>query len=265
LNRSDLRGIEKFISRLNLVTSLQVTKKSLARGHFEFNPFKYGVNDTALVVMNNTLLNTISFNRFSSKWGIDLSNLRSNGKSLLTYGYESRSLDEWMVKSRWNIGQSFSINLQARKGTNALYTPQFANRNYELDIYSAEPMLVFIKGTRFRLLGSYKYEKKKNLPLYGNEVSSSNSFNTEAKYNLLQSASFTGRFTLDNIDYNAAANTTVSYIMLNGLLPGKNYLWSLGFSKRLMNNLELNFQYDGRKAGVSNTIHVGRAGLTALF
>lgn len=265
LNQSDLKSIKKFISRLNLVTSLQITKKSIARGNFEFNPFKYGVNDTALVVMHNTLLNTISYNRFSSKWGIDVSNLRSNGKSLLTYGYESRSLNEWMIKSRWNIGTSFALNLQAKKGNNALYTPQFSNRNYELDIYSIEPMLVFIKGTRFRVLTSYRYENKKNLPLYGNERSTSNSFNTEAKYNLLQSASVTGKFTLDNIDYNAVANTTVSYIMLNGLLPGKNYLWSLGFNKRLMSNLELNFQYDGRKAGISRTVHIGRAGLTALF
>ncbi|MGB3154793.1 MAG: hypothetical protein WBB06_09335, partial [Chitinophagaceae bacterium] len=74
-----------------------------------------------------------------------------------------------------------------------------------------------------------------------------------------------GKFTFNNIDYNKVANTTVSYIMLDGLLPGKNYLWSLGFSKRLVNNLELNFQYDGRKAGTSKTVHIGRMGITALF
>jgi hypothetical protein len=217
------------------------------------------------VVLSNTILNTLAFNRFYSKWGVDLSYLRSRGKSLLTYGYESRVLNEWIMKGRWNIGHSLAFNFQGKRGINGLYTPQFANRNYEIITYVAEPTLVFIRGTRFRLLGGYRYENRQNEPQYGTEESTSNSFTAEAKYNLLQSASFTGKFTLDNIDYNAAPNTTVSYIMLNGLLPGKNYLWSLGFSKRLMNNLELNFQYDGRKAGSARTVHVGRAGLTALF
>jgi hypothetical protein len=148
---------------------------------------------------------------------------------------------------------------------NALYTPQFANRNYQLDIYSVEPQLIFIRGTSFRLITGYKYDSKKNLPLYGGEKSTSNSVNIESKYNILQNSSVTGKFTFNNITYKFPANSTVSYIMLDGLLPGKNFLWSLNFTKRLLNNLELNFQYDGRKAGTSRTVHVGRAGITALF
>ena len=115
------------------------------------------------------------------------------------------------------------------------------------------------------MVSSYKYESKKNLPLYGGEKSTSNSLNLESKYNILQSSSIIGKFTFNNIGYKFPANTTVSYIMLDGLLPGKNFLWSLGFSKRLLNNIELNFQYDGRKAGTSKTVHLGRAAITALF
>ena len=212
-----------------LITSLQTSKKSIAKGSFEFNPFKYGVNDTALITLNTTILNTIAFNRFSSKWGVDLSNLRTNGKSLLTYGYESRKLNDWTLKWRWNISRSLSLTMNGKKGMNALYTPQFANRNYELSIYSIEPFLIYIKGTAFRLVTSYRFDHKKNLPFYGGEKSVSDSVNIESKYNILQSASITGKFTFNNIDYKFPANTTVSYIMLDGLLPGKNFCGCLGF------------------------------------
>jgi len=265
LNKADQKGMKKFISKLNLLTSFQTSKKSIADGDFAFNPFKYGVNDTALITLSTTILNTLSYNRFSSKWGIDFSNYRNNGKSLLTYGYESRKINDWSVKWRWNLSRSLSVTINGKKGLNALYTPQFANRNYQLSIYSIEPSMIYIQGTKFRVVGSYKFDSKKNIPLYGNEKSASNSINIESRYNILQRSSLTGKFTLNSIDYDFPANTTVSYIMLDGLLPGKNFLWSLGFNKRLANNLELNFQYDGRKAGTSRTVHLGRAGVTALF
>ncbi len=264
LNASGLRGVKKLLAKLNLLTSFQTSKKSVADGGFEFNPFKYDVKDTALITLSTTILNTLSLNRFSSKWGIDLTNYRNTGKSLLTYGYESRKVNDWAVKWRWNISRKLSVTLNGKKGINALYTPQFANRNYQLSIYNAEPSFMYIQGTKFRIAASYKFDVKKN-ELLNYEKSVSNSVNLESRYNILQRSSLTGKFTFNTINYNFPANTTVSYIMLDGLLPGKNFLWSLGFNKRLMNNLELNFQYDGRKSGVARTVHLGRAGVTALF
>ncbi|HLF44818.1 MAG TPA: hypothetical protein VI548_00225 [Chitinophagaceae bacterium] len=265
LNRSDLKGLTKLVSRTSLQTSLQVNKKSIAKGNTEFSPFKYELSDTALIALNTVFLNTFSFNRFSSKWGFDISNLRNSGKVLLTYGYESRKLNDWVIKFRWNINPSVTLDLNSKKGLNGLYTPGFANRNYELDVFTMEPKIVFIQGTKFRLVSGYKLDNKKNQPVYGGEKSVSNSINIETKYNVLQNSSVTGRFTYNNIDYKFPVNTTVSYIMLDGLLPGSNFLWSIDLTKRLMNNLELNFVYEGRKPGEARTVHIGRASVRALF
>ena len=250
---------------------MQINKKSVARGDFEFNPFKYDLNDTALITLNTTIVNTLSFNRFSSKWGFDFGNLRNGGKSLLRYGYESREQNDWNLKIRWNISKALTFSLNNRSGKMALFTATqlFDNRNYDLDINSVEPKFDFINGTMFRVSAGYKLETKTNKPQYGGEKANSNSINVETKYNILQNSALSGKFTFDNIDYNSkqgnTANSTVGYIMLNGLLPGKNFIWNITVTKRLLNNLELSVQYDGRKPASTRTVHTGRASLTALF
>lgn len=269
-DKKEAKGFSKFIARFTWQTSMQKTKKSIAKGDFEFNPFKYGVQDTALITLNTSFINTVSFNRASSKWGIDVTNLQNNGKNLLTYGYESRKQKDLIARFRYNIGTQLTLNMNAKKSLTALYTPSFDNRNYELDIKSAEPQLVFVRGTVFRLQSSYRFEQKTNAPLYGGQESTSNSLIMETKYNVFQNSSVSGRFTYNAIQYidkqtNNKANTTVSYTMLDGLLPGKNFLWSLDLTKRLLNNVELNFQYEGRKPAETKTIHTGRASLRALF
>lgn len=265
LAKKEVSGLGHFVSKINLQTSMQKSKKSITKDGFDANPFKYGLTDTALLTLTTVFLNTLSFNRYSSKWGVDVSNLQNTGKALLTYGYESRKVADWMVKMRWNISSSFTVNINSRRGLNGLYTPTFSNRNYELEVYTVEPQLVFIQRTTFRLATSYKYDKKTNLPLYGGERSFSHSLNLETKYNILQNSSVNGRFTYNAIRFNDSTNTTVSYIMLDGLLPGNNYLWSMDFTKRLLNNVELNFQYEGRKPGDAKTVHIGRAAIRALF
>ncbi|RYZ61384.1 MAG: hypothetical protein EOO14_05205, partial [Chitinophagaceae bacterium] len=160
INEKESGGFGRFVARFNLQSSLQKSKKSIANDKFEFNPFSYSIQDTALLTNATSFINTVSFNRFSSKWGLDFSNIRNSGKALLTYGYESRQTVDWNAKLRWNLSSSITFDLLGKKGLNALYTPTFGNRNYELAIHQVEPRVSFIRGTVFRLQSSYKWETK---------------------------------------------------------------------------------------------------------
>jgi hypothetical protein len=278
MNRSTVKGFSKLISKTNWQSSLQISKKSIAKGApmnigVEFNPFKYGLNDTALITLSNVLLNTFSFNRYGTVWGFDISNLQNGGKSLLTYGYESRKLNDWIFKIRFNLSRTMTFEVNSKREINSLSTanPQFENRNYKIHDWLTEPRLTFVHGTSFRFVAGYSYDNKKNDTAFnGGQKAISNALNFETKYNVLRSASIEAKFTFNTIDFATThtvngANSTVGYIMLNGLLPGKNYLWNLSFTKTLLNNLELRFEYEGRKPGNARTVHRGTASLNALF
>lgn len=268
INIKQAVGFKKFLTKTSLASSLQISKKNIALGKFEFNPFTNQLADSSLLTLSSFLSNTFFFNRTSPKWGMDITNVISNGKSLLTYGVESRSQRYLALKLRWNISKNISTNWTARTASNELSTPKFSNRNYKIEQQIAEPSISYIRGTKMRVTFFYSYNSKKNTIGYS-EKSTANSFTTETKYNVLSSSSINARFSLSNIQFTYApggsANSTVGYILLDGLLPGKNYLWNLEYTKRLSGNLEMTIQYDGRKPGDARTVHIGRATVRAIF
>jgi hypothetical protein len=255
----------KFITRFVLQSSLQTFKKQQSQGGPTYAPFKGNIHDTALINLNNTFSNTLSFNRYSMVWGVDLTNITAYNKSLLTYGFETLQQKNWTLKSRVNIGRSYTLQFEQRLLKNSLTTPSFANRNYNIKGYSATPQLIYTSGTRYRVQTFYQFQRKKNAPVYGGEKAIFNSFNIDAKYNAVSSTSITAGFQFSNINFTGVANTTVSYIMLEGLLPGQNLLWNLNLTKRLINNLEVSIEYEGRKPAATRVINTGRASIRALL
>ena len=265
-SRFNNKKLGDFMGRINFQSSLQTGKKELAKSNTVFNPFtKVLINDTSLLTLTNVFTNTFSFNRFSTRWGFDVSNGINFNKALLTYGFESRKLNEWTLRTRWNPAHNYTFEIIQKLRNNSLFTPKFSNRNFNIETINAEPRLTFTSGTNYRLSTSYEFSQKKNKVIYGGERSVSNSLNIEGKYNAVNNTSLTGKLTYTNINFKGMTNTTVSYIMLDALLPGKNILWNIDLTKRLGNNLELNFEYEGRKPAETRTIHIGRASLRAIL
>lgn len=257
--------LKKILSKCSILSSLQTNKKVISNGSLQFNPFNKNINDTSLINTSNILSNTLSFNKSSIKYGFDITSVFNNNKSLLTYGLESRKLIDWIIRSRINFKKEYTIELINKWGVNELSTPSFANRNYSIKNLSFEPKLTYTSSSKYRVQASYLISKKDNSSEFGGEKALAKSLIIDTKYNAMQSGSITAKFTYSNISFAGTNNTTISYIMLDGLQAGKNYLWNIEFTKRLNNNFELSFNYEGRKTGESRTINIGRASVRAIL
>ncbi len=268
IGRKNKHTAALFLSRINLSTTWQVNKKNISNGKFLFDPFTRKIVDSTLLTVASFLSNTFFFNRSNTRWGMEFTNTSNKSKSLLTYGFESRDVQTLLLKARVNMGRRITTTLTLRTVSNDLTTPTFDNRNYNIEERYAEPSVSYTNSTKFRILLSYAYADKKNALGY-NEHAANHTFNTDIKYNVLSNATLGGKFSVHTIRYTYTAggsfNSTVGYVMLDGLLPGVNYVWNMELTKRLAGNLEMSLQYDGRKPASSHTVHIGSASVRAIF
>lgn len=253
----------RILSKTYLQSSLQLARKNLNDGRNTYLPFSDPLGDSSLITLDRVWSNTFSYDRSSRRWGIDLNNIRTSGRAFLSYGYETREWNDWNLKARYTIERTWTWNLILRRVANTLSTPLFGNRNYNVVSRSAEPRLTYARDTRLRAQAGFVHADRKNTA--GVERARSNALQTEFRYNLLSKTSIGTRLTHDRIRFEGKTNTAVSYLMLDGLLPGSNWLWTVDLVQRLSSALELSVQYEGRRAGTSATVHLGRAQIRALF
>ncbi len=262
-------GLRKILLRSSTSSSLQISKKELSQNDFLFNPFGQKLVDTTLISLNTFFSNTYFYNRTSAKFGLEFTHFKNASKSILSYGFESRSLRTIQGRIRASIKRNLTSTIVFKQSKNVLSTQaaKFENRNYNVLQNTIEPSLTYIYKSNLRASIGYSFSEKQN-KIDSMERAINNALTAEVKYNILSGTSINIKFTYNNIDFKAstaAKNSTVGYLLLDGLLPGKNYLWSSEVTKRLGSSTEISFQYEGRKSSTSSTIHTGRGSLRLLF
>jgi hypothetical protein len=75
------------------------------------------------------------------------------------------------------------------------------------------------------------YASKTNALIFGGEKAINNAMNVEGKLNSVNNTSLLVKFSYNNIQYNSTPNTTVSYIMLDGLFL--KTFWNVELTKDL--------------------------------
>lgn len=258
--------LQQLISRISTQTSLQTANRLLADNSLSvYNPFVSVLNDTAIITTSTSLSNSIYFNRSNTKWGIDYNVLYNTGKQLLVYGVEGNTSTQHLYKIRWNVNPPVTIMLTAKNGIRNYISALQDNRTYSVNNWSGEPSVTWLYKSALRVTAFIRYEERHNKEIYGGEDAIIQSASLDFRFSRPTVGVIQLRGTYSNIDFNGVMTSPVSFIMLDALQPGNNYLWYMNWERRVGKGIELSLEYEGRKPGTGNIVHTGRMSIKAIL
>lgn len=264
-NPKDLsqNGLKKTISRFSALMNIRVNKKSEESGiNGGFKPFDFGLRDTTLITYNGAINNTIFFNRGNPTFDLQIGNRKNTTRFVQVSGAEQNILNEYFTRLRWGVNRATDLLMNINRGNRAQFYDLFEDNSYEFNYYSFNPEVNFRPKKNIRLIVNYIYQNKTS---QNQEHAISNEFSGEITWRQANKANFTSGLGFINVAYDGPTNTNLELAILDGLKKGRNFLWNLGLTRRMANNIDLIISYDGRKTGTSRTIHTGRAQVKATF
>ena len=239
-------------------------KTSYEEGLQAFNPFIYTIADTSLVSIATSFRNTFYFNKTNNIFGMNYSYQENGSKILLSNGFDSRLNTFHEVRLRWNIGKYYNLRANGVLGRKKNASDYAPTRNYDLEYFSITPTFSYQPNTTFRLSLNGEYAQKNNFSDLG-ETAIIRDVGFDLRYNQKSKGSLNLRTNYILISYNASTNTSLAFEMLEGLKTGNNFTWGLSYQRKVAKNLQLNFNYNGRKSENNSAIHSGGMELRAFF
>ena len=261
------KGFLGFMSRFSDQARFRVNKKtnSIDDGNV-FNPFDNRVADSALISTNAFMRNALFFNRTSSIFAVGYNFQQNQSKTLLASGFDSRSSSYNELNVRWNMTRKFAWVLIGQQGVKQVLADYTSGRDYSIDYQWLKSTLSYQPSTNFRLTLETRGVSKENTISGGaGETCKILDIGSTFKYNQTDKGSLQGEFKVLKIDYNGSVNSAIGFEMLEALRPGINYTWTIGYQKTVSKNLQITFQYLGRKSEDTRIIHTGGMEIRAFF
>ncbi len=264
-NKSE--GLKKILSRLSNITSwnsqYSTTENALSA---RLLPFIADIDTSKLLSSRETFRSTFFINKNNPTFGINLGYLSRSRKVLYTNGFEGRKDLEYSSIVRWNVKRKFLLELKGVYANRQSNSDYLNGRNYEIIDTKLGPSITWQPKPTLRVLTAYNYGLSEQSSLQENaDYSLVNEYVSELRVGSTSKFVFNVVAKYTNIEFMGSENTPVGYELLKGLRPGNNYSLVLSWQQRLVNGLQIQLFYEGRKPENVDIIHSMRAGVSALF
>jgi hypothetical protein len=255
-----LKMLSRFVLLSSLAEDRKITEGTVAERYLPF----FGREEADEVLSAaQSLRHTLFFNRNRPDFGAEAGLVQSQNKTLLSNGFAWRKVLEQRLLMRKNLGQEINLSVQYLQFDRRLQSDALAGQNYRLLGWEAGPEISWQPAVSQRI--SAQVQRTARASAGGEERAESWRAILEYRGGEAGKRSINAVFRFSDIRFSGKQQTQASYELLEGLLPGKNYTWTLNIQQKLAQGLQLLLSYDGRKSGAQRMIHLGKVQANLLF
>ena len=225
------------------------------------NPFESDIfNSSKSYLFQN--VNSVSINRNNKNFNLKVSNMISSSQNNFSYGNDMQKSNQNKIENNskvFGVTNNLSVSISDKENISDF----FENKNYKYKHLRVENKSFFqLKGGGI-ISAQYVKQKKENnsinIKLISDEIAANFTSSKSDKF------LFSSELKYIHIKFSESENSILNYELLEGLKSGNNFLFTVNFTKKLKNNLQINLRYNARKSEKNSVKHVGNLGVTAYF
>jgi len=263
-------GFKSFLRQINLFTNYKREQKHTPdNDNFKEYFFKnLNSTDSNLVSSLNLFKQDLVLWRNNKKGDLLFSYQENNNRQFLNSGTDFSSNKQWIAKQRWNFYKKLSLENTLQNSNKKLESQYFEDRNFKIDSWNLQPMVVVPFKASFRSSLGFDYKHKLQTHLLNSQFNAKTKIYkviNDNKINLYGKNTLNLRIEFWKIVLNGNPTPTARFELLESLQPGNNLTINLFLSWFLSKTLELNVVYDGRWNKFTPPIHSGRVQLRAIL
>lgn len=262
-----LGGFKKAISAFSNTTAW-TTQYSTTENNLSARliPFIADIDTAQLLSSRESFRTTVFINRNNPQFGMNIGYLKRSRKVLYANGFEGRLDEEYSSSVRWSIKRNYQFDIKGLWATRFNRSDYLDGRNYDLREAKVGPTAAWQPKPTFRVTATYNFGLNTHLKMEeSNEEASINEILSEIRIGSATRFMLNAQLKYTQINFTGNEQSAVGYELLKGLKPGNNISWVLSWRQRLVNGLQIQVYYEGRKPEGISVIHSMRASINALF
>ena len=264
------------LSRLSALNTTSLKRRAVQAAGFErLLAVNLPAADTSIVGDDLAWRSALYLNRARNAFRAELEHRQLANRAISLQGLQQLRTNGLTAKLMYPLGDAWRLLTELDRERRRSRSEGLADRNFTIQTRSVAPGLRFQPSTKIRMELTASYREGNSLDGSSSVVARGLSLETDVQ--LPERAGVTGksrglagatlRGSVRRVDqrFSGEADAPAGFALLEGLQPGRSWIWNLTADQQVGRALQLSLRYDGRQLGKGRVVHTGQAQLQAVF